>query len=156
MIVSRQIKDGTIHIKIFPQFIQRCSNDEVLIFELIHLLDRSCKIRIWFFSKIQICYTRELSIEYPVCFPLWSPLHAIVIIYFIVYSPHFNHFIPSFEPKSVLLLFFEYVMETFNVWCLQNWINDLKLRINKTWLSNLSKCCYYYYSLKHAIILINF
>jgi hypothetical protein len=41
----------------------------------------------------------ELSVKYwyPVCFPLWSRPHAIVILYFIVYSLHFNHFIPNFE-----------------------------------------------------------
>jgi hypothetical protein len=44
-------------------------------------------------------HTIELSVKYwyPICFPLWSPPHAIVILYFTVYSPHFNHFIPSFE-----------------------------------------------------------
>jgi hypothetical protein len=41
----------------------------------------------------------------PSLLPTWSPPHAIVILYFIVYSPYFNHFIPSFEqiPTSTTL-----------------------------------------------------
>jgi hypothetical protein len=56
-------------------------------------LERFWNFRVFF-------YTLELSVKwYPICFPLLSPPHAIVTLYciFTVYSPHFNHFIPSFE-----------------------------------------------------------
>ena len=46
---------------------------------------------------VDILKLRRSRLIYKVCFPLWSPPHAIIILYFTLYSSHFNHFIPSFD-----------------------------------------------------------
>jgi hypothetical protein len=55
----------------------------------------------------------ELSVKYwyPVCFSLWSPSHAIVILYFTVYSLDFNHLFLILSKQSVSIPSFEYLTD---------------------------------------------
>jgi hypothetical protein len=59
----------------------------------------------------------ELSVKnwYPICFPLLSAPHAIVILYFIVYSPTSTTLFPVLSKLTVSVLYFEDLTDNSNI-----------------------------------------
>jgi hypothetical protein len=95
-------RPGHLEVKILPEFPLLVRSllpwtCDVFTYSYHDILHMSVLEVVKIHWKIQCSLELSVKYWYPIFLPLWSPPHAIVILYFIVYSLHFNHSIPNFE-----------------------------------------------------------